>query len=172
MTDINPFSFIPPGSLLYLNYGLAFIVLGVVIVSKNLKGSRLKIATPLKYLAMFGFTHGTLEWFELFLLFQGRIMLQPQILMVKTLGFIFGVSSFFFLMQFAISLLRRISNQKQLHLLYFLQLAIFLIWISSVTFQWLKSQGEYLIFLQHADIMSRDCVGFISSLLASFAFII
>ena len=170
MTDSNPFSFIPPGSLLYLNYGLAFIVLGVVIVSKNLKGSRLEIATPLKYLAMFGFTHGTLEWFELFLLFQGRIMPQPQILMVKTLGFIFGVSSFFFLMQFAISLLRRISNQKQLHLLYFLQLAIFLIWISSVAFQWLKSHGEYLIFLQHADIMSRYCLAFSSSLLASFAF--
>jgi two-component system NtrC family sensor kinase len=172
MTDSNPFSFIPPGSLLYLNYGLAFIVLGVVIVSKNLKGSRLEIATPLKYLAMFGFTHGTLEWFELFLLFQGRIMLQPQILMVKTLGFIFGVSSFFFLMQFAISLLRRISNQKQLHLLYFLQLAIFLIWISSVAFQWLKSHGEYLIFLQHADIMSRYCLALSSSLLASFAFMI
>jgi len=170
MTDNNPFTFIPPGSLLYFNYGLAFIFLGVVIVSKNLKESRLKIATPLKYLAMFGFSHGTLEWFELFLLFQGRIMTQPQILMVKSLGFIFGVTSFFLLIQFAISLLRRISNKKHLHLLYFLQLAISLTWVATVTLQWLRSHGEYLIFLQHADIMSRYCLAFSGSLLASLAF--
>lgn len=95
ITEFNPFIHLSPGILLYFHYGLTFIFLGIAIVAKNMKGSNLKIAVPLQSLAVFGFTHGTLEWLELYRVFFETAMSSQQILVLKTVGLFFGITSFF-----------------------------------------------------------------------------
>lgn len=169
MIETNPFDVIPPGGLLYFNYGLAFIILGVVIISKNMKGSRLRIAVPLKYLALFGFTHGTLEWSELFLLFQGPLMSPSQHLMVKTIGLGFGVTSYLFLVAFSFSLMRRISEEKYQRLILITPLVILCIWTANMIHQWYILQGEPLNYIHEADRISRRYLAFSGSSLTALA---
>ncbi|MGR5063684.1 sensor histidine kinase [Photobacterium sp. DNB22_13_2] len=54
--------------IIYLIYGLAFFAIGFSITFRNLKLSRLQIATALPTLALFGFIHGLHEWSELYLI--------------------------------------------------------------------------------------------------------
>ena len=72
MFDFDIFSNIPPVGHLYFFYGLAFIFLGLSILSKDIRASDLKLAGSLWLLAGFGFTHGTHEWIELYMLLQRR----------------------------------------------------------------------------------------------------
>ncbi|TKB50984.1 GHKL domain-containing protein [Ferrimonas sediminicola] len=51
----------------YLFYGLVFFTIGCVISFRNLKFSKLAIASALPALALFGFTHAFHEWSELYL---------------------------------------------------------------------------------------------------------
>ncbi|WP_417344532.1 sensor histidine kinase [Ferrimonas sp.] len=51
----------------YLFYGLVFFTIGCVISFRNLKVSKLAIASALPALALFGFTHAFHEWSELYL---------------------------------------------------------------------------------------------------------
>ncbi len=169
MENVNPFNLIPPGGLLYFNYGLAFIFLGIVIVSKDMKGSRLRISIPLKYLACFGFTHGTHEWFELYILFQGPLMTLPQTLMVKSMGFLFNIFSFIFLLLFGSSLTCRISNSKNIIYLQIMQIVIVIIWTCFMAQNFFKFKGNWLTFIQHADIASRYSLAFSGSLITGFA---
>ncbi|WP_298441982.1 HAMP domain-containing sensor histidine kinase [uncultured Ferrimonas sp.] len=51
----------------YLLYGLVFFTIGCVISFRNLKFSKLAIASALPALALFGFSHALHEWSELYL---------------------------------------------------------------------------------------------------------
>ncbi|BDY07011.1 HAMP domain-containing sensor histidine kinase [Ferrimonas sp. YFM] len=51
----------------YLFYGLVFFTIGCVISFRNLKFSKLTIASALPALALFGFMHAFHEWSEMFL---------------------------------------------------------------------------------------------------------
>lgn len=53
--------------LVYLFYGGAFFAIGVSIISRDLKSSRLKIARILWVFALFAVIHGVHEWLEMFL---------------------------------------------------------------------------------------------------------
>lgn len=52
---------------LYLLYGLAFFAIFFAILFRNLKKSRIAIASALPTLALFGLIHGFHEWSELYL---------------------------------------------------------------------------------------------------------
>ena len=55
--------------LIYLFYGLAFIILGVAVFAKDKRFSKLKIAGILWLLGLFGLIHGVHEWMDLYRLF-------------------------------------------------------------------------------------------------------
>ena len=64
MTDLNSGFMIT--FLVYLLYGLAFIVLCQSIVTRDLSRSKLPLAKYMFLLAVFGFIHGFHEWFVLY----------------------------------------------------------------------------------------------------------
>ena len=51
--------------IVFLIYGLAFLVLGITIVIRPTEGSRFEFARLSLWLAGFAFAHGTLEWMDL-----------------------------------------------------------------------------------------------------------
>ena len=57
--------------IVYFIYGLAFLVLGVVIVIWPKAGSRFEFARLSLWLASFAFVHGTLEWMDLWRVVRG-----------------------------------------------------------------------------------------------------
>jgi hypothetical protein len=61
MTMIDLFENIHPIYLLFFLYGAAFLVLGLSITIKDMKGSDLLLADSLLLLGMFGFTHGAVS---------------------------------------------------------------------------------------------------------------
>lgn len=67
MSELSLFKNIPPVWIIYLFYGLAFLFLGISILTKDMKGSKLRLANSLWLVAGFGFSHGIHEWFELYL---------------------------------------------------------------------------------------------------------
>ena len=81
--ELSLLTSIPSICFLYFFYGLAFFFLGTAIAVKNMKGSELKLAGCLWLLAGFGFIHGSHEWFELYLLLQGRYISMTEILYIK-----------------------------------------------------------------------------------------
>lgn len=57
--------------VIYLFYGLAFLVLGFTVVIRHEPDSALKLSRPLWLLAAFGFVHGFLEWTDLWRVVRG-----------------------------------------------------------------------------------------------------
>lgn len=173
MTELNPFTHIPPGVLLYFHYGLTFIFLGVAIIAKDMKGSNLKIAVPLQSLAVFGFTHGTLEWLELYRVFIGAAMSSQQVLVLKTLGLFFGVISFFFLINFGLRLMNATTPTKRtfnwFKVLHFFLIAL---WVSIIGLLWFQKQTINLSLIQDVEIITRYCLAFPGSIFSSLALLI
>ena len=171
MSGINPFDHIPPAALLYFHYGLAFIFLGAAIAFKNMRGSRLRLAGSLYYLAVFGFAHGTHEWLEFYLIVEQHTLTSQEFLLVKFIEFVFGFLSFMFLLQFGLILLRQISGSK-LNALRWLHLLLLLIWATALCLLWFRFQSVNLSLILHADAITRFCFGFTGSLVAGLALII
>ena len=57
--------------IVFLIYGLAFLVLGIAIVIRPKEGSRFEFARLSLWLAGFAFVHGTLEWMDLWWVVRG-----------------------------------------------------------------------------------------------------
>ena len=58
--------------IVFLIYGLAFLVLGITIVIRPTEGSRFEFARLSLWLAGFAFAHGTLEWMDLWRVVRGE----------------------------------------------------------------------------------------------------
>lgn len=75
--------------IIYLVYGLSFLVMGVVIVVRHEDDSRLELAGILWLLATFGFIHGLHEWMDLWRVVRGGspalAAAQPVVLLVSYL---------------------------------------------------------------------------------------
>jgi diguanylate cyclase (GGDEF)-like protein/PAS domain S-box-containing protein len=63
--------FQPYGDVVFLVYGLAFLAMGLVIVIRRERESRLELGKVLWLLAAFGFSHGFLEWMDLWRVVRG-----------------------------------------------------------------------------------------------------
>ncbi|SDI29785.1 His Kinase A (phospho-acceptor) domain-containing protein [Ferrimonas sediminum] len=85
----------------YLFYGLVFFTIGCVISFRNLKFSKLAIASALPALALFGFTHAFHEWSELYLKLVGGELSQQWWIQVKLLRIAKLLISFLALVWFA-----------------------------------------------------------------------
>lgn len=171
MSTLNPLANIPPGSFLYFHYGLAFIFLGCAIAAKDMKGSRLKLAGSLRYLALFGFLHGTHEWLELYLLIQGSVLTSREVLLTKCVELAFGTLSFIFLLQFGMILLYRIAGNRWIWLRW-LHILIFVFWMMGLFFLWQNAPLINLNFVSKVDMLTRNIFAITGSLTAGVALIV
>src|SRR3990172_5327706 len=100
----NQFENINPTYLLYFLYGAAFLILGLSIIIKDMKGSDLLLADSLWLLGMFGFTHGAREWIEIYPLIEGDRLAPSGIFQAKAVSVAMMLISFLFLLRFGLSL--------------------------------------------------------------------
>ena len=75
--------------VIFFIYGLSFLVMGLVVVIRQELESKLELSGILWILAAFGFSHGFLEWTDLWLVVRGRndvlVAVQPAILLASYL---------------------------------------------------------------------------------------
>src|SRR5512140_3394268 len=108
----NLFAHITPVYHLYLFYGASLLFLGVSIVTKEMKGSELKLADSLWLLGVFGFLHGFHEWMKLGQMIEGKNLSARQIISGEGISVVLLVLSFLFLLQFGISLIHGLDAKR------------------------------------------------------------
>ncbi len=167
MSELELFTNIPWLCMLYLFYGLAFLILGISIAGKNMKGSELRLAGCLWLLAGFGFSHGAHEWLELYLLLQGQYISMDEILLVKLIAVFGVVLSFLFLLQFGLTLIRSSGNNR-MKWMKVTPAVLLLFWIA-----YLWNQGFHMDvhFFEKADVLARNTFGLIGGLITAYALV-
>jgi signal transduction histidine kinase/CheY-like chemotaxis protein len=145
-------------------YGLAFVLMGVIILVKHKKESGYDLATILWLLAAFGVTHGIHEFTELWMTIKGRTAA------LNSAGLFFLCVSFWFLLEFGKQLCRLTSAKKPL-----LQrgLAMLSGWWSSAAVVALTLVVSLLSgdLLRTGHTLVRYFLGFPGSLLTGFGFL-
>jgi signal transduction histidine kinase len=155
---------------LYFLYGLAFLFLGASIALKDMKASKLKISASLWLLSLFGFTHGSHEWIELFLLSNSLQFSYNEIYTIKIIALIIVGSSFLFLLLFGLSLIYSITKNQYIKWLKLCSIILFIVML--LYFYKIESEFQQFDFFNFANNLLRKTFGFIGSLLASSGLII
>jgi len=152
---------------LYLFYGMAFFAIGVSITSRDLSASSLKIAKPLRYFALFAYSHALLEWFTLYLILYSAVFslaMLPWVNLAKlTLVFV----SFGFLLLFGVSLLRIAYPQRRNWFFLIPLLLVMIVFVGLPLHN--RTLGDFPFWL--TDVRIRNLIGFPSALIASLGFI-
>ncbi len=93
-------------------YGQVFFVLGLVIALQSWQHSRLALARHLKWLALFGFTHGLHEWGDVFIPLQAQYLGESLIELLLVLQAMLLAISFACLFQFGVENLRPLPDKQ------------------------------------------------------------
>ena len=88
---------------IFFYYGLAFIVMGIIISLMPKRNDFLNLSDDLWLVGLFGFTHGLNEWVDLFILRGGPFNTE----ILKNIGAILLPVSFIFLVIFSVRLIPR-----------------------------------------------------------------
>ncbi len=151
---------------LYFVYGLVFLFLGATIGMKNMKASKLKIAGNLWLLSAFGYTHGTHEWVQLFLISQANSLSKNDLVAVKIISVTIVLLSFLFLVLFGLALMQKMTENPIFGWFQFGAVFFFLImlyYFSQYDFYEIPS------LFKRVDIISRISFGFWGSFLTGSA---
>jgi len=152
---------------LYFFYGAAFLFLGISISVKNLKASDLKLANGLWMLGAFGFIHGFHEWFHLYPLIQGEHMTRQDLFLVSLIMLSMNILSFFFLLQFGLSLISTLDDKRMKWLTWTPAILTFL-WALIL---WIHGSDVDLLFLGQAEIGVRYTLGLTGGLVTAYGLI-
>jgi two-component system, NtrC family, sensor kinase len=163
----NLFSNIPHVYPVYFFYGAAFLFLGISISVKDLKASDLKLSNSLWMLGAFGFIHGLHEWLQLLPLIQGQQMTRQEIFLIKLVLLAMMILSFFFLVQFGLSLISAL-DKKQLKWIKGAPSALVILWAIV-----LLKQGPHtdLLFLWRTEVGVRYTLGLAGGLVTGYGLI-
>jgi len=96
--------------LVWFVYGLAFFVLGLVILVYPKKGSKFDLARCIWMVGVFGIVHGLNEWLDMFISIGGPL---PPNLLVRVRMFVLP-ASFFWLVLFGATVLSRNTKKRRL----------------------------------------------------------
>jgi PAS domain S-box-containing protein len=115
-------------TLVWFVYGLAFFVLGLVILVYPKKDSRFDLAKSISLIGIFGILHGLNEWLDMFIDLGGP--LPPGLMAEARLLTLSG--SFFFLVLFGVAVLaRKVNKRRPLRIVPFLLVAA---WLAALLF--------------------------------------
>jgi signal transduction histidine kinase len=140
---------------LYFFYGAAFLFLGISILGKDLKASDLKLSNSLWMLGTFGFIHGFHEWLQLLPLIQGERMIRQEIVLIKLISLAAIILSFFFLLQFGLSLISAL-DKLQTKWVKGIPYALTLLW---AVILWKNWSDIDLLFLWRVEVGIRYTLG-------------
>jgi len=163
----NLLSNIPLIYPLYFFYGATFFFLGISILGKDLKASDLKLSNSLWMLGTFGFIHGSHEWLQLLPLIQGEQMTQEEIFLIKLILLVAIIFSFFFLLQFGLSLISAL-DKKQMKWIKGIPAMMTLLW---AVILWGNKPQIDLLFLWHAKVGVRYTLGLTAGLVTGYGLI-
>jgi two-component system, NtrC family, sensor kinase len=164
----NLLSKIPFVYPLYFFYGAAFLFLGISISVTNMKGSDLKLAGSLWMLGVFGFLHGIHEWGELYPLIQGEYLSLQDIFLVRLILLYLVIFSFFFLLQFGLSLVGARFRKKNMRVTQsILSIALFAL----VAVIWSRGARVDMPFLWHMEVSVRYTLGLSAGFVTAYGLI-
>lgn len=161
------FSNIPVVYPIYFFYGAAFLFLGISISVKELKASDLRLSNSLWMLGTFGFIHGFHEWLQLLPLIQGEHMTRQEIFLIKLILLSTIILSFFFLLQFGLSLLSAL-DKKQMKWIKGIPSIVALLWAFVL---WQHGPLIDLLFLWRAEVGVRYTMGLAAGLVTGYGLI-
>ncbi|WP_457552659.1 sensor histidine kinase [Desulfobacula sp.] len=130
----------------------------------------MKISKSLWLLSLFGFTHGSHEWIQLFLLSTRLQCAHGEIYANEIFALILVGLSFLFLLLFGLSLIFSIKKKKYLNWLKLLSIILFILML--LYFVKFESQYNRLNFFIIANNIFRKTFGFAGSLVASYGLIL
>jgi two-component system NtrC family sensor kinase len=164
---LYPFLNIPPIYLIYFFYGGAFLLLGISIAVKEMRGSDLKLASRLPLLVLFGFTHGIHEWLQLYPLIEGSHLTIQEIFQIKLAASVLFVLSFLFLLFFGLSLLRIVAPERT----WLFRTTPFIVFTLWFLFLWHQGFSMDLRFARYASIGARHTFGLFGGFLTAYGLI-
>src|SRR4030043_908482 len=144
----------------FIFYGLAFFVMGIIILLHPKKGSAFKLADILWLLACFGLVHGINEWLSIWVIieYQSRTLdLVKMFLLVSSFIFLFEFDKRLLLLSFS----ERISEGQK-------KLAEYFTWgiyLSGALIIFFSSVSQYSDFWIAGGIWTRYLLGFPGALL-------
>lgn len=150
MRDINLFPGIPLIAVFFFFYGIVFLFLGVSVAARDTKASELRFAKNLWLLSGFGFTHGTHEWLELYIILQGKYMSGYEALFIRLVEFFLIIASFILLLQFGVSLIRSFYG-KRAGWLKLVPIFFFIVWLLLI---WQGLPQSYNL-IENAQLLKR-----------------
>jgi len=146
-------------AVIFLFYGLAFFIFGATVLVQPRKFSRLEIANHLKWLALFGFTHGLAEWLFSYNIIANRIFYAGNYFPIKVLEVVLTGFSFSLLLSFGCTFLVGFFNRYRW--LKALPVFIFTVWLSYFVIYRIFFIGEDLLhWLMLASLFARYLIAF------------
>jgi signal transduction histidine kinase len=161
--------------IVYFFYGLAFFIMGLVLLLESRRASEFRIVHVFGFLAAFGIIHGLHEWFEMFQkLSQAGATNIPDWLLLNELRIPHLVISFSLLVIFGVRLLyatyRKDGNEHRFaYLAAGVLLAVWL--ISALVTNWIYDPPREE-FVQATDVLARYIIGIPGALLAAWAIVL
>ena len=151
--------------VIFFVYGLGFFILGFAIILQSQKSSRLELARSLRWLAVFGITHGLNEWGDLFIPIQAQYLSNPILRLLDILQLILLAVSFACLFEFGVSMLNAVNRLRWLHGFPLILLAG---WAFAIFFVILPLEPDLKMWQHDANALARYFIGFPGGLLAGY----
>ncbi len=98
---------------IYFVYGASFIAMALILINGTIKGSSISLVSSFYMLVFFGVTHGTAELTDWMRFISRQMGFDENIFLLYT-SQILMITSFVFLLQFAVNLLSYKSEKKDL----------------------------------------------------------
>ena len=127
----------------------------------------MKLSNSLWMLGMFGFIHGLHEWLQLLPLIQGEQMTRQEIFLIKLILLSTIILSFFFLLQFGLSLISAL-DKKQMKWIKGIPFLLVLLWAVVL---WKHGPLIDLLFLWRAEVGVRYTLGLTGGLVTGYGLI-
>lgn len=145
-------------------YGLAFFLLGFAIILQTRKSSRLELARSLRWLAVFGITHGFYEWGDLFIPIQAEYLSETTVQVLYFFHKLLLAFSFLCLFEFGVAVLPFSKHVKWFH---WETVAVFLLWFV-VAFLVFPGDPVDSIWRRTANAFARYIIGFPGGILSAY----
>lgn len=143
-------------------YGQVFFVLGLAIALQSRRHSRLELARTLRWLSVFGITHGFYEWGLLLIPIQATYVSLPLLLFLQSIHVILLGISFWALFQFGAALLHERWPD-----LFWIPPAITTVWLLWFLIGSLLTSAPSGVWQQQLSVWARYLLGFPGALLSA-----
>jgi two-component system NtrC family sensor kinase len=164
---INPFPTLKPVYFAYFSYGAAFLFLTFSIGTKNMKGSNLRFAAGLAFLALFGLSQGVREFIEIYPLIEGEHLTPREMYYIQQISTWLLTASYLFLFHFGLSFVHH-DKRKRRHVAFVVYPVLLLV---GLLYLYQESVPATLGIERLAYIAARNILGVTASLLTAYSMI-